>query len=407
MESSPPQAPRKNDNTKIIITIIAIVIVIVIIVLIYSNRSNFTCSNTPKYTANDAYTILNNESNLVDNGMMSTYAAYRSYSIAQGDSYPLGVYDDNTRLFRFKISKSSSEIVFDTMPNTIILIWNWGKSIAHLIVWITAIIKLNINKQSILKYVSNQIDYNIKLLSNLDTMKTYLNSINNKLPDTTATNNANVIITDVDKMINSAKYIITKCDTWCKSITSDTDTVSTNIAADIAEPVGVLMNATIAIVAQRTVNGLLQIKKQMGDTIWDKIRIVETRMIIDPIKSVDKNPRGSNKFTSNTSAVIRSVMSESNYKHKHFVFVTNNTSWEAMELITSEGPFAAYLGSLLGNGYYGSHLAFNCRDPTSAFYPDITYDTSRTQALTDTEPVISEPMCPFANISSKSRCPFS
>jgi hypothetical protein len=262
-----------------------------------------------------------------------------------------------------------------------------------------------------------QLKNNIKLLNNLDTMKIYLNSINNKLPDTTATNNASVIISDIDKMISSAKYIITKCDEWCKSITSDTDTLSTNIVADIAEPVGVLMNATIAIVAKRTVNGLLQIKKQLGDTNWDNLRIIETRMIIDPIKSVDKNPRGSNKFTSNTSAIIKSVMSESNYKHKHFIFVTNNTSWEAMELIVFESPFMDYLSTLLGNGYYGSHLAFNARDPTSTFYPDITYDTAHSQVLTDTKLVDTDTtssnygsVCPFANILnkvSKSGCPFS
>ena len=213
-------------NPGAIIAIIVVIIIVAIYILFVGKQKNTFTSATIDNIANDA-----------DNFMTKSMNEAASLATIKNAYYPIMLISDGCSLFSLKTSKKSNVLTFNYLDG-IMPVWDWGKGVCHLIVWIGSVASIlgNNSKYDWKTNLKTQQSNITKLISSLsDTIK-YIDSIRNTTSiNSKYTSTAPIIINATSNDIKMVASNILKifndfCNTYLTSDIAPTETEITAVS---------------------------------------------------------------------------------------------------------------------------------------------------------------------------------
>jgi len=277
--------------------------------------------------------------NKLDLLMKKTGAEIYHSKLEKKDMYPLMIITEGGSTFKFKENVNDTIKQFSSTDGLMSL-FNWSKNICHLTVWSHQLLTMYSNdKNSNWKSNAKTQKQNIKeTISNLPTIKSILDSINNKKVATSSTDDIPVkFAASTSAYVDHAKQILLGTDKFIDKILQKNSIMEEDIKDlmdKIMNAASWLFNATIYPLQHRTIKTLKLWQCNISREQWDDLRVVLASG--KPAQDGLGQTRGNCLTGGTAEATLRLFMTENKFHTNIMIIPSNDISFDNADDIVPE-----------------------------------------------------------------------
>lgn len=363
-------------------------------------------SKTPRRSALDSNATSNSPTvyaDVMDDFMITTMAT-ASTKAAQS-YYPLILVTGSGTSYQMKRTVDSNPETFEQMDGLSTL-WDWGKGVCHLLVWVGGLVSAHDNDPSFdwKANMNTQLATVRQTIQNLPTMAAVFKQLHNTTINTANATTSPVILIheSVDDMIRAATAILSKTQSFIESAIKNGQLQTTDVDAfisSVSHDATWLMWAVNDVVISRATRAMFSWKEKLSSDEWNNLYVIIGTGVADASSVV--TPRGSCVIGNTSAQIFTHLMSPEQHQERVIMYTGDNLTFDIAPQIINPQSVSVQISKQFDDGVYSRMLATDLVQPNNALSTQFTnYSAKAVSADCAAGEVVSQSKCPYHTVTS-------